>query len=48
MDDADAEAIWAAKSDAELVEASDLTLTSQPILFDGKTRVFRAIWKRNA
>lgn len=28
-------------------DADRLTLTSQPILFEGKTRVFRVVWKRD-
>lgn len=28
-------------------DGDHLTLTSQPILFEGKTRVFRAIWRRD-
>jgi hypothetical protein len=29
-----------------VVDGDQLTLTSQPILFDGKTRIFRVVWKR--
>jgi hypothetical protein len=31
-----------------LLDGDQLTLSSQPILFKGRTRVFRATWKRQA